>query len=73
MSKTAQKIGWIGVGRMGTPMVERLLKAGHQVTVWNRTRAKAESNGWRVYDVPCGHDVMVDMPERLVEILIEVA
>ena len=30
MSKTAQKIGWIGVGRMGTPMVERLLKAGHQ-------------------------------------------
>jgi hypothetical protein len=28
---------------------------------------------WRLYDVPCGHDVMVDMPERLVEILIEVA
>ena len=29
--------------------------------------------GWRVYDVPCGHDVMVDMPERLTEILLEVA
>jgi pimeloyl-ACP methyl ester carboxylesterase len=28
---------------------------------------------WRVYDVPCGHDVMIDMPERLVEILLEVA
>jgi len=27
--------------------------------------------GWRVYDVPCGHDVMIDMPERLVEILLE--
>jgi pimeloyl-ACP methyl ester carboxylesterase len=29
--------------------------------------------GWRVYEVPCGHDVMVDMPDRLGEILIEVA
>jgi pimeloyl-ACP methyl ester carboxylesterase len=29
--------------------------------------------GWRIYDVPCGHDVMVDMPDRLVEILLEVA
>ena len=37
-----QKIGWIGAGRMGTPMIERLLKAGHDVTIWNRTRAKAE-------------------------------
>jgi pimeloyl-ACP methyl ester carboxylesterase len=28
---------------------------------------------WRVMDVPCGHDVMVDMPEQLTEILLEVA
>ena len=28
---------------------------------------------WRTYDVPCGHDVMVDMPERLAKILVEVA
>ena len=28
---------------------------------------------WRTYDVPCGHDVMVDMPERLAEILLEVS
>ncbi len=28
---------------------------------------------WRTYSVPCGHDVMVDMPERLSEILIEVS
>jgi hypothetical protein len=26
---------------------------------------------WRTYEVPCGHDVMVDMPERLVELLLE--
>ncbi|HMF23341.1 MAG TPA: NAD(P)-dependent oxidoreductase [Pseudolabrys sp.] len=42
MSNNAQKIGWIGTGRMGLPMAERLLKAGHDVSIWNRTRAKAE-------------------------------
>src|ERR1700747_757721 len=36
------KIGWIGMGRMGFPMAERLIKAGHDVSIWNRTRAKAE-------------------------------
>ncbi len=36
------KIGWIGIGRMGFPMAERLLKAGHDVSIWNRTRSKAE-------------------------------
>jgi pimeloyl-ACP methyl ester carboxylesterase len=35
-------------------------------------RVKADTS-WRVYEVPCGHDVMVDMPERLTEILLEVA
>jgi pimeloyl-ACP methyl ester carboxylesterase len=30
-------------------------------------------SGWRVENFPCGHDVMVDMPDRLVEILLEVA
>jgi pimeloyl-ACP methyl ester carboxylesterase len=34
--------------------------------------ARADSS-WRTYDLPCGHDVMVDMPERLSEILLEVA
>jgi len=42
MATNTQKIGWIGTGRMGYPMVERLLKAGYDVTIWNRTRAKAE-------------------------------
>jgi 3-hydroxyisobutyrate dehydrogenase len=36
------KIGWIGIGRMGHAMAERLAKAGAYLTVWNRTRAKAE-------------------------------
>ena len=41
-TKPALKIGWIGMGRMGYPMAERLLKAGYDVSIWNRTRAKAE-------------------------------
>lgn len=34
------KIGFCGLGRMGTAMVLRLLAAGHSVTVWNRTAEK---------------------------------
>jgi pimeloyl-ACP methyl ester carboxylesterase len=41
---------------------------------FDAARARAEADpAWRVYAVPCGHDVMVDMPERLAEILEEVA
>jgi 3-hydroxyisobutyrate dehydrogenase len=36
------RIGWIGIGRMGYAMAERLAKAGADLTVWNRTRSKAE-------------------------------
>jgi len=36
------KLGWIGIGRMGYAMAERLAKAGCDLTVYNRTRAKAE-------------------------------
>jgi len=38
----AHKLGWIGIGRMGYAMAERLAKAGCDITVWNRTREKAE-------------------------------
>jgi 3-hydroxyisobutyrate dehydrogenase-like beta-hydroxyacid dehydrogenase len=41
-NSSAPTIGWIGTGRMGYAMVSRLLKAGHKVSVYNRTRAKAE-------------------------------
>jgi 3-hydroxyisobutyrate dehydrogenase len=36
------KLGWIGIGRMGYAMAERLAKAGCDISVWNRTRSKAE-------------------------------
>lgn len=35
-------VGWIGAGRMGYALIQRLLNAGHDVSVYNRTRAKAE-------------------------------
>jgi 3-hydroxyisobutyrate dehydrogenase len=42
MSNAHSKLGWIGIGRMGYAMAELLAKAGADLTVWNRTRAKAE-------------------------------
>ncbi len=42
MAQNALRIGWIGAGRMGLPMAARLIEAGHDVTVWNRTAAKAD-------------------------------
>ena len=42
MTQTNQKIGWIGMGRMGFSMAERLVKAGYDLSVWNRTKSKAE-------------------------------
>jgi 3-hydroxyisobutyrate dehydrogenase-like beta-hydroxyacid dehydrogenase len=47
------KVGWIGAGRMGAAMASRLARAGEDVTVWNRTRAKAEAltaDGCRLAD-----------------------
>jgi 3-hydroxyisobutyrate dehydrogenase-like beta-hydroxyacid dehydrogenase len=38
----AQSVGFIGLGIMGQPMALNLLKAGHKLTVFNRTRSKAE-------------------------------
>lgn len=42
MTKTP-RIGFCGIGRMGEPMTRRLLAAGHEVAVWNRSSAKLDS------------------------------
>jgi 3-hydroxyisobutyrate dehydrogenase-like beta-hydroxyacid dehydrogenase len=64
------KIALLGTGRMGLPMARRLCEAGHAVSVWNRTREKAESlaaSGARVCDTPAqavdGVEVTVGMLE----------
>ncbi len=38
-----RRVGWVGAGRMGQALAARLLAAGHDVAVYNRTRSKAES------------------------------
>ena len=43
MTDTHERIGFLGIGLMGRPMAENLLAAGHPLTAWNRTRAKAEA------------------------------
>jgi 2-hydroxy-3-oxopropionate reductase len=42
---TSRQIAFLGTGLMGAPMAENLLKAGHRLTVWNRSREKAEPLG----------------------------
>jgi 3-hydroxyisobutyrate dehydrogenase len=49
----AHRLGWIGIGRMGYEMARLLAKAGCDLSVWNRTRAKAEplkGDGAKVVD-----------------------
>jgi 3-hydroxyisobutyrate dehydrogenase-like beta-hydroxyacid dehydrogenase len=60
MSHSKLKLGWIGCGRMGSALAARLLRAGHDVAVWNRTRAKAEALA------PLGATV-VDAPAELAD------
>lgn len=64
---SSPSIGWIGAGRMGAAMVERLLAAGYDVAVHNRTRAKAEAlaeHGATVAERPvdlAGRDIVFTM------------
>ncbi len=37
------KVAFLGLGVMGFPMAGHLVKAGHEVTVYNRTGAKAQA------------------------------
>jgi 3-hydroxyisobutyrate dehydrogenase len=54
-NEMTMSVGWIGAGRMGYALIERLLDAGHDVSVYNRTRAKAEplaERGAKLVDTP---------------------
>jgi 3-hydroxyisobutyrate dehydrogenase len=59
------EIGFAGLGIMGSRMAANLRDAGHDVTVWNRTRSKAEAFGGPVADSPADLaarcDVLVTM------------
>ena len=48
-------ISYLGLGTMGSGMASNLLKAGYELTVWNRSAEKCEPfarNGTRVADTP---------------------
>lgn len=52
----AEKLGYLGLGMMGFPMTRRLLNAGHDVAVWNRSAGKATALvevGAKVAAHPC--------------------
>ena len=62
------RIGVIGLGLMGRPMAMNLLKAGHPVTVWNRTASRADelvsagaTLGKSPREVAAGADVLITM------------
>jgi 2-hydroxy-3-oxopropionate reductase len=68
MPDTSPKVAVLGTGLMGAPMARRLLGGAFAVTVWNRTRAKAEplsTEGARVVDTAVeaaeGADVLIAM------------
>lgn len=63
---TGPRVAFFGIGLMGRPMAGRIAQAGYSLTVWNRTRAKAEAvSGARVADQPqeaaVGADIAITM------------
>lgn len=71
MPEALPRIAFLGLGLMGSRQVRRLLGAGYDVTVWNRTRAKAEplaADGATVADTAAGAvadaDIVITMLEN---------
>ncbi len=76
-SSFPHRVGWIGTGRMGYQLAARLLAAGVDTWVWNRTRSKAEplaAKGAKVVDTPAELaecDIVFTMvagPEDVIEV-----
>jgi 3-hydroxyisobutyrate dehydrogenase-like beta-hydroxyacid dehydrogenase len=67
LEKKHMNIGWIGLGNMGLPMARNAIKAGHKLTVYNRTRDRAqelERAGAKVAGTPAeaaSNEVVVTM------------
>jgi 3-hydroxyisobutyrate dehydrogenase-like beta-hydroxyacid dehydrogenase len=78
-TSAARKIGMIGLGLMGRPMASNLLKAGHSLTVWNRTPSRAQdlvTSGAKLANSPrevaAASDLLITMvsdPPALEEVL----
>lgn len=59
------RVALLGTGTMGAPMARHMARAGHDVRVWNRTRARAEGVGATIADSPAaavaGAEVAITM------------
>lgn len=78
-SKYPHRVGWIGTGRMGAALVERMLASNVDLWVYNRTKTKAEplaAKGAKVVDSPAdlaGRDIvftMVGGPDDVLEVTV---
>jgi 3-hydroxyisobutyrate dehydrogenase len=76
-NKFPHRVGWIGTGRMGAALVERLLASDVDLWVYNRTRSRAEplaAKGAKIVDSPAdlaGRDIVFTMvagPEDVIEV-----
>ena len=71
-------VGFIGLGLMGRPMAANLIKAGHRVTVHNRTRSRSEemsAAGAQIAETPaaaCHGQVVITClaDDRAVEVMV---
>jgi pimeloyl-ACP methyl ester carboxylesterase len=60
-------------GAAQIPNVTYVFATGWEDTPFVRARERAAAKGWRIVSMPCGHDVMLDMPELLARELLEAA
>ena len=79
MTENKPTVGWIGAGRMGFQLAKRLLDAGYEVAIYNRTQSKAEpltESGATLVERPidlAGRDIvfsMVSAPKDLEQVML---
>ena len=61
MFNAIERLGFAGLGSMGAGIAQRLADGGHSVTVWNRTRSKAEELDFPIADSPGEFAASVDV------------
>src|SRR3712207_1258565 len=66
MAEPVRRVAFLGLGIMGAPMARNVAAAGFEVTVWNRTRERAEATGLPVADSPAEASAAADVTITMV-------
>ena len=66
MAEPIERVAFLGLGIMGAPMARNVAAAGFEVTVWNRTRSRAEELGLPVADTPAAASAASDLTITMV-------